>query len=209
MIAPYVKHRYAVFPGAPIRLNDKDRGVVGEGMWFEMLINSVRAYRHANGIPIGLEFETEVCRVLCQQVPGACEESDPRQPPPNRGLSVTDVIHGTVAFTKDIVSGQNHVSVEEATRRANICRGCRHNVGWSRPCSNWMCAGVGEVMARVGQLPSLGGLEESLNSCKVCGCLNRISVFYDLALQQSVLTAEQRDQFAYLKEIGHPCWKAQ
>jgi hypothetical protein len=206
-----VTYRYSPFPGGMIHINRPDLGMVGAGYNFDTLLNQIRAYRRANAIPAGISFEDEVATEVCRVLGGnGCTEinRDPREPHPNRRLGVADVLHGSEFFAKQAALERPKVPVEEAIRRASICRNCKYNSQWARPCASWLCAGVGALISSVGQLPPTG-MDDVLHSCKICGCLLRVAVHYDLELQQSVLTPKQKDEFRFMKEQGLVCWKAE
>lgn len=197
--------------GGNYSINRPDLGMVGSGYLFESLVASVTKYRKANSIPIGLGFVDELERLVCEEYPDECHESNPLIPRKPHRLGLSDVINGTkfaMNFTlATLKEGKRPiVDLAEATRRANICAdqcGKKYNVPFTKPCGGH----CGELLAIVRAL--VGNQEtprkDELNACFICHCALESAVWVRLDVQMKSVTDEQKAQF----ESVPWCWKKQ
>ena len=182
-----------------------DLGFVGTGYIFDVLLANCRAWRKANGVPIGLAFEDELENALAEKYLESCPDAfvtdDPRAPIRIKSLGFGDVLHGTQVMASFVASGMKVVEPAEAERRAHICANCRLNVNFSKPCGG-ICA---ELKALVGKLVGnrITPYRERLNSCLICKCFLESAVWLPLDIQIKPLSDRQKIQFEH---VPH-CWK--
>lgn len=204
MLRAVLDSKMSIPYGGHFQINRPDLGMVAGGTNFEMLIRNLINYRKANGIPMGLEFEDEVEREICKLYPAACHETSNLIPNRDRTYSFADVIQGTKAMIAFKLAGSPMVSQDEANRRATICSHCPNNVNFSKPCSG-VCGELQDIVVSL-----VGGkstpLDSALNSCAICSCFNRASVWVELDVMWKTLTPTQKEQFKTAKE-QHGCWK--
>lgn len=204
MSVPKLIHKNRVPYGGLYELNQKEIGMVGRGTTFDQLEASVLAYRHANGIPIGLGFIDELEAAVCSEYAVECKETDPNVPSMVHRLRLGDVITGTRVMMSFYAKGKPIVSAQEASRRAEICAiTCKNkfNVHFAKPCGGW-CGELRDVVKTlVGNQTT--PYEDKLESCSICGCYLTASVWMDLKTQVAPLTQAQKNQF---ESVEH-CWK--
>lgn len=206
MMKPALKSKGTIPYGSWYALNLPEKGMVGGGTNFEMLLTNIKAYRRANAIPIGLGLEDEVEREVCLAYPSECVETDARIPDRQRRYTFTDVIAGTKAMITFKLSGSPLVDQEEANQRASICKSCPNNVSFVSGC-NHFCGELKDIV-----LALIGGKatpdDVNLHSCAICGCYIQASVWVDLGVQVKGLTDLQKLQFQTAKD-QHGCWKVE
>lgn len=187
--------------GGLYRLNNKEKGIVAEGYIIDQVLERVRKYRIANGIPIGLNFEQEVIDEICEHYPLECIQYDPTIPDHNRRLGLNDIMHGTTVMAKHWLGGSETVSDEEALRRAKICANCRYNVQFSKPCGG-ICPELKKLVTSI-----LGTkktpMDSNLKSCAICACYLSASVWLPLETQCVGVDDEQKKTFQKITW----CWK--
>lgn len=193
--------------GGIYKLDWPEGGMVGFGTGFNMLLDNIRRYRKANGIPIGLGFDDEVEAQVCLRYPRECHHAMPDTVPKAVKFGWLDVVAGTKAIIQHKILGMLE-SQEEADRRAAICAKCPMKTE-----VHLQCAGLcGELQAVVNSL--VGARETSSHSaidkkcCAVCRCYLTAVPFVPLDIQTSVLSEEQKQQFRDVAASGYPCWKA-
>lgn len=156
--------------------------------------------RHANGIPVGLDFEKELERDLCASKPDECIWVDPAIPK-NRKLSFSDVVRGTTVLLNFKLAGSPLVDTQEANRRASICSNCIFNVQFDRPCAG-KCGELNEIVLKI-----IGGqgtpYDNTTKSCAVCSCYSAAHVWIPMEILDTGLTDDMRKAF---NSIQH-CWK--
>lgn len=185
--------------GGMWELNRPDKGIVGSGYIFEVLVEHCRQWRLANGLPVGIGFEREVEAVCCEQRPDHCRPCNPALHP--RSLSFNDLMTGTSSMFSFMAAGRPLVTGQEAERRAAICATCRFNVPFKTPCGG-ICASLKRMVETI-----VGAARTSrdadLHSCYVCGCFLQSAVWLPLDLQIKPLSEAQKKT---LESIPH-CWK--
>lgn len=168
---------------------------------FDLLLREIVQARKANGLPVGLDFEREVEAWVCAAYPSECEERNPEIPRRPRAQSMGDVLRGTRVMLAHFLAGRPVESTQEASRRAEICAGCRYNVPISSPC-NGICAELKDIVKRV-----IGGAttphDAALQSCFLCGCELKAAVWTTLEVQCKPLDDAMKKQFASVPD----CWK--
>lgn len=202
-IKPRLKFRGAVPYGGGYTLENSDKGFVGFGTTFDMLMTNVRNYRKANALPNGLGLEEEVECEVCRLYPAECIETDARVPVP-RPISWQEAVQGTRVMMSHQLAGRPLVPREEAERRAKICADCPWNYQ-----VNFQCSGIcGELQQVVQAIVGSQGTphDGKLRSCAVCHCYLTASVWVPIEIQTPHLTAEQRSQYKLAKEEWG-CWK--
>jgi hypothetical protein len=201
---PRIKTKTQLPYGGGFNLNSPEKGMVGFGTTFEMLMDRLRDYRHANGIPIGIGFEDEVEQEICARYPDACKETDSRIPPREITLSAGDVVRGTKVFAMQWANGRPTVEPEEAYRRARICVACPFQRSVPQGCGG-RCGELKDfAKSMVGSKTTpYDGL---LQSCGICHCWNSVSIWVPVETQWNVLNDQQKQQFQYAAD-NHGCWK--
>ena len=209
LIRPRLKTKRQSPYGGLFVVDAREKGMVGSGGTFEMLLDRVRDYRHANAIPTGLGFEDELEEEVCGRYPDACLETDPRVPPREGSLTGEDVIHGTEICISRWSKNTPPPSQEEANRRALICANCAWQrtlqVGCGGRCGqflSWLAEQAVAGLIHPGKTP----YDDRLHSCGVCHCYNSIAVWVPLEMQWSVLSEKQKSQFKLAAET-QGCWK--
>ena len=200
-------HKQRVPYGGRYLIDAPDRGFVGSGNSFEALLESVKKYRLANGLPNGLSIEPDLEQIVCEKYPQECEEKDPAIPR-KRKLSVTDVIHGTKLMIMHKLAGSPLVSDEVAIARAAICVNCPYKTQFTRPCGGG-CGDLPKIVKAVIGSKSTP-LDEKLEDkvCSICGCFIKVSVWVPTDLQVKVLDEDQKAQFRKVQSELYPsCWK--
>lgn len=190
--------------GGIYELNLPEKGMVGRGTNFKMLLTKVKEYRKANAVPVGLGLPGEIEREVCMKYPDECVDTDPRVPPSHVRLGLDDITEGTKVMAKFKLAGSPLVSQEEAERRALTCSKCGFNSSFSKPCS-----GICQVLKDLAH--SLIGnrktqYDDRLRACRICHCYNSVAVHLPLEFQTSYLSSEQRAQFEYANQ-EYSCWK--
>lgn len=175
-----------------------------EGTHFEMLYNKAVAYRRANSIPIGLEFEQEIETLVCERYPAECEVSKRALGIAGVAPGLYDVARASAVMIKHKVNDSELVSQDEANRRAQICRNCPFRAQMTLPCSRCFSA----LENVVGWITGARGTpyDEKLSACGVCHCYISASVWLPLSTQCLAITDEMKERFAFAKEAFN-CWK--
>jgi len=201
---PHLTSRIRAPYGGMYRIEDPLTKFPIEGTTYEMVINRAVAYRKANSIPIGLEFEEELEVQICQRYPQECEVS-------RRGMGLTlvapglyDVARASAVMIKHKVNDSELVSQEEADRRAQICRQCPLRAQMTLPCSRCFSA----LENVVGWITGARGTpyDEKLSACGVCHCYISASVWLPLSTQCLAVTDDMKERFAFAKDSFN-CWK--
>lgn len=205
LLKPRLKSPGSIPYGGEYSLNLPALGMVGRGTNFHMLVDDIRTWRKANGLPNGLGLNDEIERQICLKHPAECKETDERIPQ-NRPIGFGDVIDGTKVMADFKLSGSPLVSQEEANSRAAICVSCYNNRPYSKPCGGICGALKDMVLSLVGA--NATEYDGRLNSCAVCHCFLAASVWLPIDIQTRNLTDEQRVQFQMAKELVG-CWKSQ
>lgn len=145
------------------------------------LTEMVRLHRQHHGLKPddSASIQTEIERQICMAMPpGWCLPEPGESYEPLTDISRTLTLSKIESFSKAafafVRSGVQFVSDEEATRRANICRGCKFNFT-PHAC---MCTPLWKL---IGALIPAAKKMEGLRVCAICGC----------ALQAKVLMPQQ------------------
>jgi hypothetical protein len=175
-----------------------------EGTHFEMVYNRAVAYRKANSIPIGLDFEDELENAVCNAYPQECAVSKSALGVPSVAPGLYDVVRASAVMINHKVNDSELVSQEEANRRAQICRACPLRSQMTLPCSRCISA----LENVVGWITKSRGTpyDENLSACGVCRCFISASVWLPLSTQCLGVTDEQKEKFAFANQM-FGCWK--
>jgi len=176
-----------------------------EGTTFEMLINKAMAYRKANSIPIGLDFEEEVECQVCERYPQECEISKRAMGMPTTAPGLYDVVRGTAVMINHKAHGSQLVDQTEANRRAEICFRCPLRVQMTLPCARCISALENVVQVITGSHGT--PFDERLSACAICKCYISASVWLPLETQCVGVNEEMREKFDFAKQ-HFSCWKA-
>lgn len=166
---------------------------------YDILIKRLHEMYRQNGWPIGLEFEQQVEKALCEKHPEECEPDSPKLRR-RRKLTWGDLVRGTKVLLSYVLSGVPIVEPEEAERRAAICVTCPQNLDFDKPCGGvcaWLMALVRAVTK--GRKTSVN---DKLKACGICHCLLEGAVQIPLEHQCKGVTESMKSEFS---EVG--CWK--
>lgn len=116
---------------------------------------------------------------VCRQKGVRCKPANPPSPEGVRQVEAGDLLRFLQTMKGWVQEGQM-VDQAEAERRAEICAGCTKNVPYTG------CLGCSGIFAILFQL--IGDrktrMDENLQSCAVCGCENKVSVYVPLEILQ-------------------------
>lgn len=188
--------------GGAYVLNVPDKGIVGYGMNFPALLRSIREWRRANSVPVGLGFEAEVEAVVCEKYPAECDDAIYGKPKKN-SWSMGDVVRGTAAFVYQKISGIELVNQEEANRRSELCLNCPAKMTFKKPCSGLCTALVNLLSCTNGKTTPT---DNDLVGCGICGCWTKVAVWYDLKVQCLGVDESMKVAFDEVRK-EYPCWK--
>lgn len=160
------------------------------------LADMVRAHLDANGFHTAVIPQAEIEDEWCKTHPDGCvNESLSTRP-----LILQQVITFTRTMLLNLAQGGKRVDQAEADRRAAICSGCEFNLA---PSGCAPCLNSGAAAATVGVLigdrntPS----DSSLQSCAVCGCMNKAQIWFPLSDLQGGMSKSLKDT------LPSNCWK--
>lgn len=203
MIRPKLRSKNALPYGGSYELNLPEKGMVGLGTNFTMLMDKIVAWRKANGWPVGLGLEQEVEVEVCRKYSAECDETSDLVPPRQRTWS--DVILGTRSLLSHKLAGSPLVSQAEANRRAAICVKCPNNIFYASPCGG-RCAEIKDLVEVL-----VGGsgtpFDGALKACAICSCELIAAVWMSLNFQTEGLTPLQVSQFEQASR-DYGCWKS-
>ena len=198
-----LKSRILMPHGGLFYIKDPLTGYPLEGTMFNMLFDRAVAYRRANSIPIGLDFEEQIEAQVCEKYPDECEINRRALGIPGVQPGLYDVARASAIMIKHKVS-EELVPQEEANRRAAICAVCPLRAQMTLPCSRCFSALENVVGWIVGGRGTPH--DEKLAACGICKCYISASVWLPLTTQCLGLTDEMRDHFAFAR-TNFNCWK--
>jgi hypothetical protein len=142
---------------------EPDTGVKFSGLSYVALVAEIRRHRIAMSLPVGSEWLPVFEHTLALQNPGAKQQEEGAK---QRQLSADDIVK-FVTVVKELLSGEELVSVEEQTRRANICASCpKKGVVACKYCG-WLTR---ELTHMLGGRRVPRATEIFKHSCMACGC---------------------------------------
>ena len=188
--------------GGRFDLNLPEKGMVGIGTDFDMLLRNIREWRRANGWPQGLGLEDEVEQEVCVRYASECIGVDDRLVS-RRHFTIADVVTGTKAMINQVAAGNPLVSQEEATARAAICIRCPMNSPIAGGCA--MCQAGAELIGLLihGRTTPY---DAKLSNCRICSCYTACAVHMAIEPQWAALNDSQREQFQFA-HARFGCWK--
>lgn len=191
-IVPYGGEYTATHPGT---------GTVIHGRTFREVYQRMIEHCRSNNLPIPMDFEDRVEEWVCLNHPNECQQYVENLPLRPRSLGWMDVLRGTKVMLKHWTKGRPLVSQEEADRRGKICAACPLNGKIQYGCLG-LCGELAELLKTVaGSLRTPH--DEALQSCGICHCFNRVSVWIELDVQWSALNDEMKSACNSLEW----CWK--
>jgi hypothetical protein len=165
------------------------------GPHWDGLIVNVRNHRVANQLPIDPAFVQEIEDYMCAQFEDACKElADTKH-----SIGLSDVMAFTAILAESILKGSPRVDEPEASRRANICVGCKDNVK-PEGCKSCTKSNVEKLVLRLTNA-QVTRHDAKLESCRHCGCLNRAQVWFPLDILQRHTRKVVHDA------LPSHCWK--
>jgi hypothetical protein len=177
------------------RFTHPETGFRSEGRDWWSWQDSVRAHRVANNLPplTPDQVDDQLCKTL---PPEWCSHSENERPWVETRLSLGDVLRGTLAYLKLVLTGT--VPQEESNRRAKICASCYLNVNAQGcgACSQLANMVVGEVAAKKTDY------DASLKACAACRCPLKSLVHFPISiLEQADPNDEKQSAFTPF------CWR--
>lgn len=168
---------------------------------WDLLRSDVSAHTKANNYPEVTDDEIEA--QMCERMGNKIAESYCGD---GNGLSVNgitlhwrELMNGTAALVSHLLGGRRNVSQEEADRRAAICAPCPRNSSYSKPCGG-NCPELEEVVKGI-----VGGgktdLDDRLEACSVCGCVNRAQIWVPIEHLAHGTDAD------FIEKAPETCWK--
>ena len=162
---------------------------------------------HNLPMPTQQMIEEQICFELGKNAVHWCMEEKtgmaphiPVNAPDCAGLSLNSVKQASFTLLHSLVSGTK-VDQVEADRRASICVGCTQNreVPGCKGCAFSALKNLIDK-ARMGRTTSY---DDRLNTCCVCGCLNRVKIWMPM---ESILHHTPIPQVERLQEKAPNCW---
>lgn len=175
-----------------------------EGTTFNMVYDRAIAYRRANSIPIGLDFEDELEAQICEKYPAECEISKRAMGVSLVAPGLYDVARASAIMIKHKVNESELVSQDEANARAQTCSRCPFRAQMTLPCSRCFSALENVVGWITGARHT--PYDEKLAACGICKCYLSASVWLPLSTQCLGLTEDQQEKFTMAREVAG-CWK--
>lgn len=160
------------------------------------LADMVRTHLDANGFYTSIISQAEIENEWCKTHDGACMEDSIT----SRPMILQQVITFTRTMLLNLAQGGKRVDQAEADRRAAICSGCEFNMA---PSGCAPCLNSGAAAATVGVLigDRKTSSDSTLQSCHICGCMNKAQVWFPLADLQGGMSQTLKDT------LPSNCWK--
>jgi hypothetical protein len=185
-------------------------GVIRDGQSLVGTIKQTVEHRLSNNLPRQSfeEAREDIECQICQRIPPEfCTDPRCSVVAPER-VTTRMLITGSLALWKWIsskLSGREpFVDQAEADRRAAICARCFLNVAKLQSCSN--CAKGETLREAIGV--TIGdrttNRDGALGACGVCGCLNRITVWFSGEIISETMTDDLRAKYKTVPG----CWKS-
>lgn len=163
-----------VMPRGGWKYTDPLTGVHIEDNHLGAVLERVRRAWAANEVEPPPSWEEEIMDSMCQQNPDLdCFEVGEIE----RTITMDDIWRFAKTAQKWLEGGCKWVDAEESDRRAAICAQCPMNVV-VHGC--WGCRGAIKWLAERAGMPPATQSEDKLQSCKVCGCYNKVAVHMPL-----------------------------
>lgn len=162
---------------------------------------------HHLPMPTQLMIEEQMCFELGKEAQHWCIDEAtgmagpvPITAPDCAGLSLRSVKQATFTLTHAVFSGRRAEQVE-AEHRASVCVECNQNreVPGCRGCAFDALKTMIDSVRNGKTTP----YDARLNTCCVCGCLNRVKIWLPLDI---VLKHTPVDQMEQLKQKAPKCW---
>jgi hypothetical protein len=164
----------SMMPQGGWKYKDPATGVVVEDNHLGAVMSRVRRAWLANDVEPPPMWEEMIKDQLCLQNPSLdCIEVGMIE----RVISMDDIMRFAKTAKNWLDGGGKWVEPEESNRRAATCAKCPQNIV-VHGC--WGCQGAIKWLAeRVGMPPATTS-DEQLQSCKACGCYNKVAVHMPL-----------------------------
>lgn len=197
--------------GGSIHWYDPICKVTSVGTTLDMLLQRAYEARHANGVPIGLEFEQQIEQDLCRDYPAECMGGDPRVPR-RRTLDFDTVLRGTKVLLSVAYEQAKHTLglaesplVEQTTAdyRAMTCSKCPMNTDFQRGCTR--CQDILNLVSSI-KGSKRTPYDSQLRACQICGCSTEAHVWVRLDLLAKGVTPDMQEKFKAMNEVNG-CWK--
>jgi hypothetical protein len=186
-----------------------ETGVHRNGRSLGKTIELVQEHRVSNGLPRQSREEVAEdveCQICARIPPEFCKGADCsliRDAQITKNLLLSGVL-AIAQWLAALAKGEEpFVDQAEANRRAAICSRCFMNQTKVDACSN--CLSGEHLREAMGFTIADRKTDKdgSLGACRVCGCLNRVQVWFSTAILSRVTSAEMKSKH---KRVPM-CWK--
>lgn len=197
-------------PPDGFRYMQPETGVTRDGQSLSGTITMVIEHRKSNHLERQSpeEVAEDVERQICQRVPpNFCNDPDCSVVREDR-ITKDYLVAGTLAlleWIKASATGKTpFVEQTEANRRAAICARCFLNSGKTEKCSG--CKAGERLREAMGVTIGERTTDRDgvLDACRVCGCLNRVTVWFSAEILRGNMTDAMREKYRQVPG----CWKA-
>jgi hypothetical protein len=167
--------------------------------------NSILSHRKANNYPIPDDFEDDLVNEACKQNPhwpgSVCKRLASPRGHARKKLGWKEAFAFLRVLEAFVKQGGALVDQEEANRRAEICARCPKNIPIASSCG--ACETGLRSLLKFLIRDKKTWADAEIESCGVCGCNLKASVWFPLEVQQQGLSEEQKAEF---RSIDY-CWK--
>ena len=183
-------------PGGGWRYFQKETNTTVTGPHWGALLDNVRKHREANELPIDPGLEREVEDFMCAEMPDGCREVESQ---PAVSINIGTAFEFTKILAETFFRGNERVEQAEADRRAKICAHCPDNIEATgcRPCK---ALNIEKFVLKLTGNKSTRA-DAKLDSCRHCGCFNKVQVWFPLDILQKNQREVVRDA------LPSNCWK--
>lgn len=123
-----------LFPKSGYVFRDKDGTTHTSSRSWRDVINRVESYRRLNKLPVG-DPEKEVLAQACERNPGHCYEDTAAPVGVVARSSIKSAVLSWLAGIRRAKDSLTFVSVDDASKRADICANCPFNVPLKQKCA--------------------------------------------------------------------------
>lgn len=174
---------------------------------YRAISKAYKAHCNANGILLSPTWEEEFVSEMCKQNPHWERRCVPfsAKKVERRRLSLTAILsflNMLKSWAQSTLSGKAaFVPQDEATRRAEICVNCPHNVTLQFSCGACMNVVLTLIQGVIGKRKTQ--YDDHLGACLICSCSLKAAVHVPLDVQRDGLNEKLKQDFNEIKY----CWK--
>jgi len=193
-----LRNKGVVPRGGIWRYKQSESGLTLESDSWLGLVDVVKRHRMANGYTIPITFESDIEQGVCELAPSVCVKADGKSAASSR-ITWGQVAQFTGIMISSLLKGRPKEPESEANRRAQICSQCPDNVQ-AEGCSGCNSRKIETLVQKVAGT-SRTKHDSQLESCRHCGCLNRVQVWFPKEILQKHMDNKVREA------LPAPCWK--